>query len=394
MKILIAPLAALAETKGPISRARALAQVGKARGHQVAFCAALDFNYKPVEDVPNYYAPLPSPMGTPLSIGKQIFRIAQLTGLQARKKVQSFEEVLYIIGAIHPRFFPRDVEALRTAIRKFRPDVVFSEFRPAAIVAARIEQVPVVTGLSVPAHWTYASSPKYGAGIRQFLIEYNLPSVESALEIFDWAELKFLASSYALEPMDGKNVIHVGPYIALSQPETTTAKRSNLIAYMGNGTVLPAVLKRTICDGFDSWDGQVYVASRQISPLDSGNIHITSEYDFNQLMPTAQVFINHGGQNSLMTGLVYGVPQVICPGSNFERQYNARSVENLQAGKLLDVKKFTPTGLRNSVEQLAGNPNYSENARKAGGGLLAMGGAVRIYEILESRFSSNTGQVV
>lgn len=387
MKILIAPLAALAETKGPISRARALAEAGKSRGHQVAFCTALDFNYTPVDGVPNYFAPIPSPFGTPLPIGKRVFRFAQKSGLQARRVVHSFEEVLFILGAIHPRFFPRDVEAVRKAIRDFKPDVVFSEFRPAAIVAARLEKTPVVTGLSVPAHWTYAKSPKYGAGVRRFLEIHNLPPVESALEVFDWVEAKFIASSFDLEPMEGEKVIHVGPYIALSQPPAVGQKRDALIAYMGNGTVLPALLKRVMCEGFSDWDGPVYVASRQIPPFETGNLHFAAEFDFNRLMPSARAFIHHGGQNSMMTGLVNGVPQVVCPGTMFERLYNGRSVENLQAGVLLDLKNFTPQGVKSAVERLAADPRCSENARSAGANLLSLGGTTKIYEVLESRYS-------
>jgi hypothetical protein len=59
MKILIAPMAALAETSGPITRARASAVKAKERGHEVALCAAEDRNYSPVDNVNNYYAPVP-----------------------------------------------------------------------------------------------------------------------------------------------------------------------------------------------------------------------------------------------------------------------------------------------------------------------------------------------
>lgn len=386
MKILIAPLAALAETKGPISRAMAVATAGLDRGHQVAFCTALDFNYKPVADVPNYFAPIPSPFGTPLPIGRRVFKFAQKSGLQARRAVHSFEEVLHILGATHPRFFPRDVAAIRAAVRQFQPDVVFSEFRPAAIVAARLEQLPVVTGLSLPAHWSYASSPKYSGGVRDFLADHHLPAVQSVLEIFDWAEVKFIASSRQLEPLDGENVIHVGPYLGLKRPGRRAKKRTSLIAYMGSGTISPGLLKRVIVQAFSDWDGPVYIASQQIPPLESGNLHFAREFDFNLLMPTAQVFIHHGGQNSMMTGLVNGTPQVVCPGRVFERQFNAWSVQNLKAGLMLAPEQFTPTGLRGAVAQLAAEPLYSKNARTAGSDLLALGGAASIYDALESRY--------
>lgn len=38
----------------------------------------------------------------------------------------------------------------------------------------------------------------------------NLNKVESVLEIFDWADLKVVPSSYEIEPVDGDNVVFVG----------------------------------------------------------------------------------------------------------------------------------------------------------------------------------------
>ena len=67
MRILIAPMAAMAETSGPFSRAVALCHKLIEREHEVAFCAA--------KDVKNYYAPIPSPLGMPMFIGKRMFNI-------------------------------------------------------------------------------------------------------------------------------------------------------------------------------------------------------------------------------------------------------------------------------------------------------------------------------
>jgi len=194
MKILIAPMAALAETSGPITRTRALAIEAKERGHEVAFCAAEDGNYHPVENVKNYYAPVPSPFGLPLFIGKRIFKIAQALGVQQKREVRSFEEVLHIVGAIDKEFFPKDVDHLREAIKDFGPDVVYAEFRIAAIVAAKLENVKVVTGYSFPVQKSYASNPEYSKGVKEFLRQKNLSEIESALDIFDWADLEIIAS--------------------------------------------------------------------------------------------------------------------------------------------------------------------------------------------------------
>ena len=60
MKLLIAVKAMPGESSGPISRARALAAEAMKRGHEVAFCAGEDQNYRPVEGVKNFFAPVPA----------------------------------------------------------------------------------------------------------------------------------------------------------------------------------------------------------------------------------------------------------------------------------------------------------------------------------------------
>lgn len=118
--------------KRPITRAHALAIKAKEKGHEVAFCAAEDFNYRPVKNVRNYFAPVPPPFGLPLFIGKRVFKLGQQLCLLQLKNIRSYEEVLHIVGATDRRFFPRDVQSIREAIQDFEPDVVFAEFRIAA----------------------------------------------------------------------------------------------------------------------------------------------------------------------------------------------------------------------------------------------------------------------
>lgn len=386
MKILIAPMAALAETSGPITRARALAIEAKGRGHEVAFCAAEDQNYRPVESVKNYYAPIPSPFGIPLFIGKRTFKIAQALGVQQRMRVRSFEEVLHIVGAIDKKFFSRDVYYLREAIRDFGPNVVYAEFRIAAIVAAKLKNVKVVTGYSFPVQKSYASNPEYSKGVKEFLRQNNLPEIESVLDIFDWADLKIVASSYELEPIDDKNVIHVGPFVSLQKPERSSEQRKNIIAYMGSGTITPKQLINVLTEAFSETDFQVYIATKGAKPFKKDNINVGHRFDFSKLMPEATAFINHGGQNSIMTGLVNGVPQIICPGNIFERQYNASSVERLNAGISLEANEFTSQKIRQIVQEFEVNSMYRNNAKEAGKKLLSLGGVSKVIDILEGEF--------
>lgn len=382
MKILIAPMGAMAETSGPFSRVAALSEKLLETGHQVALCAALDVNYHEISGVKNYDCPVPSPFGMPMAIGKRMFGLAQKLGIQQKKQVHSFEQVLFFTGAIQQKFFMKDVLAIRQAIQYFRPDVVYSEFRPAAIVAAKLEKVKIAAGYSFPIQKKYASNPEYSKGIRRFIKGCQLPPIESVLDIFDWADLKVVPSSYELEPIADDRVIFTGPFLHPSQTASRKG-RNKIIAYMGSGTVSPKQLVEELSKAFQGTAYQVLIATEQLQPFEENNIIVNHRFDFSKLMPEAAVYINHGGQNSIMTGLIYGVPQIICPGTVFEREYNASSIEKIGAGKVISAKDFQADTLKSLLLEFQKDESYAERAHKAGEQLISMGGTEKVVKELE-----------
>lgn len=382
MKILIAPMAAMAETSGPFSRAVALGNKLIERGHEVAFCAAKDVNYKNVEKIKNYYAPIPSPLGMPMFIGKRMLKIGQLLGVQQKKKVNSYEQVLKFVGAITYKHFSDDVFYIRKAIQDFKPDVVYAEFRIAAIVASKLENIKVVTGYSYPVQKSFASNPEYSTGVKKFIQENKLPSIQSVLDIFNWADLKVVPSSYELEPIDDKDTVFVGPF---ASPDImyTKVKRNNIVAYIGNGTISPTKVIEELTKAFEKSNYQVYIATEQVEPYKKNNINVNKRFDFSELMPESIVYINHGGQNSVMTGLIYGVPQIICPGNVFERQYNASSIVKLGAGVLLETSDFNYETIKRIVNDFNEKTTYINNSKIAGERLLSLGGVTKVVQVIE-----------
>jgi uncharacterized protein (TIGR00661 family) len=382
MRVLISPMSAMVETKGPFSRTVILANEFIKRGHEVALCAAEDVNYRSIEKVKNYYAPIPSLLGKPKFIGSNIFKIIQLLGLQEKKTVNSFEEVLHFIGAINRKYFANDVSCIRKAIKEFKPDVIYSEFRVAAIVAAKLEKVKVVTGYSFPVQKSFASNPEYAKGVNKYLEENNLNKVESVLDIFDWADLKIVPSSYELEPINGEDVVFIGPF---SSSDVTPVKveKNKIVAYMGNGTISPMKVIEELTKAFEKSNYQVYIATEQVEPYKRNNINVNKRFDFGKLMPEASVYINHGGQNSIMTGLIYGVPQIICPGKVFERKYNASSIAKLDAGILLEVSDFNYETIKRIVNVFNEKLTYANNSKIAGEQLLSLGGVTKAVQVIE-----------
>ncbi|MEI6101532.1 MAG: nucleotide disphospho-sugar-binding domain-containing protein, partial [Eubacteriales bacterium] len=237
------------------------------------------------------------------------------------------------------------------------------------------------TGFSFPVQAGYASNPEFSRGIREYISESGLPQIQSVLEIFDWADLKIVPSSHALEPMDGENILFTGPFIpSANGPQE---QKKNIIAYMGTGTISPKLLIKALTHAFCDSPYSVYIATAQAAPFADRNITVGNRFDFSKLMPGAAVYINHGGQNSIMTGLLYGVPQIVCPGRIFERRYNAKSIVNLRAGIQMEAQDFSADALSATLRMFEQNPAYKENALEAGLELLSLGGVKSAVQALE-----------
>ncbi|BAH07327.1 hypothetical protein [Clostridium kluyveri] len=78
---------------------------------------------------------------------------------------------------------------------------------------------------------------------------------------------------------------------------------------MDYGTIKARTVVNNLIKAFEGTDFQIYIAAEQVNPCEKNNIHIDKRFDFSKLMPETAAYINHGGQNSIMTGLMYGVPQ-------------------------------------------------------------------------------------
>lgn len=100
-------------------------------------------------------------------------------------------------------------------------------------------------------------------------------------------------------------------------------------------------------------------------------------------MPQSVVSIHQGGQNSVMGGLIYGVPQIVVPGQHFERSFNADSVVRLGAGIRLEPGQFTPERLASAVQEIISDDSYRQNARQAGKTLVKLGGAKAVIDAAE-----------
>ena len=117
---------------------------------------------------------------------------------------------------------------------------------------------------------------------------------------------------------------------------------------------------------------EVFLAGAVTSEVHEGSLHRAPRFDFSTLLPRARVFVNHGGQNSVMDALAYGVPQVIYPGKVFERRFNAESIQKAGAGIRLD--SFDADYLIDAIERVASDGSTIQRASGLRTALASLGG--------------------
>ena len=365
---------------GPWTRAKRVARAFRDGGHEVTFAWGDDGNcFDP--GGPALEIPVPSPLGLPDAIARHTFPLASRLGLMGRKPVRSFEEVLWLTGALDERYTRAAVVVLRTHMRATRPDVVYSEFNLAAIIAARAEGIPCVGSGSQPTTLSYASNPRKSAGIRRLLREMGMPAPASSLSILEGMARRFIPSGPTLEPRAGERAVYCG--FLDEPPALTPTPRDCALVYLGAGSVPAGVAVRAGRELAEALSCDVYVAgvSEAVQAVGDHEVTCAPRFDFSELLARARVFVHHGGQNSVMDALSYEVPQVIVPGRVFERQFNAEAVENARCG--LTVREPKPTLIARAARTLVDEPALTSGIRGVHAELCSLGGGARIVREVE-----------
>ena len=369
---------------GPWSRAQRVARAFRDGGHEVVLAWGDDGNCAdPV--APTLEIPVPSPLGLPEAIARHTFPLASRLGLMGRKPVRSFEEVLWLTGALDERYTRAAVDALRAHMRAIRPDVVYSEFNLAAVIVARAEGVPCVGSASQPTTASYASNPRKSAGIRRLLCEMRMPAPASSLTILEGMRRHFIPSCPTLEPQAGERAVYCG---FLDEPPALTATpRDCALVYLGAGSVPAGMAVRAGRELAEVLSCDVYVAgvSEAVQAVGDHEVTCAPRFDVAELLPRARVFVHHGGQNSMMDALSYEVPQVIVPGRVFERQFNAEAVENARCG--LTVRQPKPALIARAARALLDEPALTSGIRGVCAELSSLGGGARIVREVEKLIS-------
>lgn len=93
------------------------------------------------------------------------------------------------------------------------------------------------------------------------------------------------------------------------------------------------------------------------------NIHIYNSVPQLEVLKMADVFVTHGGMNSVSEAFVYGVPMIVIPFMS-DQPVNARCIEKLGVGKTLEYSNTSKNTISEVVQSIISDASIKENIMK------------------------------
>ncbi|MCK5128581.1 MAG: hypothetical protein KAQ68_01920, partial [Clostridiales bacterium] len=382
MRILLTPMSNLTTSYGAMTRCISIALKAKQRGHTPIIAAGKDdVNQEQMQQfgIEIIEAPVPIPFGLPRFLGKVLAWIISRVEIPSdnpdNAMVKTFEQALFITGATRKSFFKKDALFLAEVIKNKQIDMLYSEFRLSGIVAAKLAGIPSITSYGKPESSEMGKDVQYAKDVNTVLKELAMPAVASSLDIFHWADYKVVPSSKDFEQFEDENgVVYTGPLI-YGKHTNPKGEKKYIIVYLGLAVFPSKKIVKTCIEAFKDLPYKVIIGARELKECDIGNVCVRKYVVFEDYFPESLVFINHGGQNSCMTGILNAVAQINFPGFIYERRYNAKGAENAGAGIFCEKDAFNPQKLRELVKRIEKDPSYAENAMTVKQKMLKLGGS-------------------
>lgn len=147
-------------------------------------------------------------------------------------------------------------------------------------------------------------------------------------------------------------------------------KGENSVVYISLGTVLKGAVSffQNCIEAFrgESIDVIISVGQefdvRKLKDVPS-NIHIYNSVPQLEVLKMSDVFVTHGGMNSVSEALVFGTPMVVIPFVS-DQPVNARCVEKLGVGKTLAYSMADKDNLKNIVLSVLTDENIKGNLKE------------------------------
>jgi len=232
--------------------------------------------------------------------------------------------------------------------------------------------------------------------LARLCVTYHLPRYDLRM-LTQAADLNIVFLPRAFQPAGetfDERFVFVGPSLQAQRhysgdfPLDRLDKHPQLYISLGTAFNNQAEFYNLCFDAFGQTEWQVVLAfGQQIDPAElkepPANFIAVPHVPQLEVLARADVFVSHGGMNSTMESLTFGVPLVVVPQMP-EQEMTARRVQELGLGLALEKETLTAEKLRAAVEQIAHDPSFrarvqemQHEIRQAGGFQRAVDAIIR-----------------
>jgi UDP:flavonoid glycosyltransferase YjiC (YdhE family) len=315
----------------------------------------------------------------------------------------------------HDPAFPEFVVTVFADVttRAMVPDVlaIAQEWRPDLIVREVMEWSGCLVGelLDVPHAsiggnaYSGVDSPdiSYFPGNRLFAAEpyarhraeFGLPPDPDMVDPFRYLHLCSTPKRWDRPGLPAPANTHYVRHVSVARPgevlpEWAQSLGDRPTVYAALGTIAHAMpgIFELILEALRSEDVNLVLAVGQDPAVfgpQPANVHVERYVPQTQLLPQCDVFISHGGFNSVKESLSCGVPLVVLPIMSDE-PYSAERCEALGVGRAIAPANRTADAVRDAVRAVLGDSRYRERAEAFRADMDALPGAEETVELLTS----------
>ncbi len=308
---------------------------------------------------------------------------------------------------LHPEEHARTLRALGSWIETWRPDGLVAEpFAGAAAWAAERYDLPLIVVGFPAGRWSAPRTPEAHEDLQRAQDRLAHVAAELGLTGRYWRVdpfpqitsplahiVFFLAAWFSdLEVLDPQNRFFGGHPKGLIPNLPRSAHPRVLITLGSTFTEDPAFFigaaravqhlggEPVVVLGRSPFALELRQAVRRALP----DVPLHDWADYDQIFPTLNLVIHHGGMGTTHTALIYGVPQLIVPHAG-EQHLQARRVEAAGVGRALRPSEATLERWRETIAGLLEESSFREQAQRWAARMHAAGGPEEAADVLEGR---------
>lgn len=223
--------------------------------------------------------------------------------------------------------------------------------------------------------------------------KYGFPPNSINEFIFNKGDLNIMVTSAFLHPLSESltgNFVFVGPSLSQRAEKQLPIRipKDKKVIYISAGTIFTDDLHfyKTCIETLANTDYFVILSlgerlsKKDLPPLPK-NIHVFPHVPQLSVLQKTNLFISHGGFNSINESLYFGVPMIILP-HMVEQTVNAKRVHELGAGIYLKRERITKQKLQHGIDAIFADKGYLKQAKQIQQSLRSAGGSQKAVQAI------------